>query len=172
MRHLLAASGLEKNPYPQFKAIIKVRFLKALPAKVAACSGNWFFTDLIGLAKCATEYMKANERYTEGSTSLGNLRGTTVSSISNRPHNFQSYRQPLRNIYYKNLKTGNSTAPGNSQFRSRNATYLRSRSYISYFHRKFCQMRFKCEDPQCKFFDPCIHLNRPMNQRRPYERKC
>ena len=58
------ASGLEENPSPQFETIIKDRFLKALPAKVAACSGNWFYTDLIGLAKCATEYMKANKRYT------------------------------------------------------------------------------------------------------------
>ena len=52
MRHLLAASGLEKNSYPQFETIIKDQFLKALPANVAACSGNWFYTDLIGLAKC------------------------------------------------------------------------------------------------------------------------
>ena len=74
MRHLLAASGLEENPSPQFKTIIKDRFLKALPAKVAACSGNWFYTDLIGLAKCVTEYMKANKCYTEGSTSSNNLR--------------------------------------------------------------------------------------------------
>ena len=61
--------GLEENLSPQFETIIKDRFLKALPAKVAACSGNWIYTDLIGLAKCATEYMKANKRYTEGSTS-------------------------------------------------------------------------------------------------------
>ena len=38
MRHLLIASGHEENS-PQFKAIIKERFLKALPAKVATCSG-------------------------------------------------------------------------------------------------------------------------------------
>ena len=54
MRHLLAALGLEANPSPQFKAIIKDRFLKAFPAKIAACSANWFYSDLIGLAKCAT----------------------------------------------------------------------------------------------------------------------
>ena len=90
MRHLLAASGLQENPSPQSEAIIKDRFFKALPAKVAACSGNWFYTDLIGLAKCATEYMRANKRYTEGSTSSGNLKDTTVSSVSNRPRNFQS----------------------------------------------------------------------------------
>ena len=95
MLHLLAASGLEENPSPQFETILKDRFLKALPANVAAYSGNWFYTDLIGLAKCATEYMKANKRYTEGSTSLGNLKDTTVNSISNRPHNFQSYHQPF-----------------------------------------------------------------------------
>ena len=79
-------------------------FKKVLPANVAACSGNWFYTDLIGLAKCATEYMKANERYTEGSTFLGNLKDTTVSSISNRSLNFQLYRPPLRNFYKKNQK--------------------------------------------------------------------
>ena len=61
MRHLLAF-GLEENPSPQFEAIIKNRFLKALPANVAAYSGNWFHSDLIGLAKCATEYMKAIQR--------------------------------------------------------------------------------------------------------------
>ena len=61
MRPLIAASSLEKTSCPQFEAIIKDRFLKALPAKVAACSGNWFYKDLIGLAKYATEYMKANE---------------------------------------------------------------------------------------------------------------
>ena len=88
VRHLFSTSGLEENSSRKFEAIIKDRFLKALPTKVAACSGNWFYTDLIGLAKCATEYMKANEGCTEGSTSLGNLKGTTVSSISNRPHNF------------------------------------------------------------------------------------
>ena len=42
MRYLLAVSGLEKNRSPQFQITIKDRFLKALPAKVAACSGNWF----------------------------------------------------------------------------------------------------------------------------------
>ena len=36
MRHLLEAFGLEENPSPQFEAIIKDQFLKALPAKVAA----------------------------------------------------------------------------------------------------------------------------------------
>ena len=55
MRHLLAASDLEENPSPQFEAIIKDRFIKAYTPKVAACSGNWFYTDLIELAKCATE---------------------------------------------------------------------------------------------------------------------
>ena len=69
--------------------MVKERFLKALPAKVAACSGNWFYKDWIGLAKCAIEYMKSNKRYTEGVNSLGNLKGTTVNSISNRPRNFQ-----------------------------------------------------------------------------------
>ena len=58
MRHLLAASGLEENPSPQFEAISKDQFLKALPANVVACNGNWFYKDLIGLAKYATEYMK------------------------------------------------------------------------------------------------------------------
>ena len=52
MRHLLATSGPEENPSSQFETIIKDRFLKALPANVAACSGNWFYRDLIGLAKC------------------------------------------------------------------------------------------------------------------------
>ena len=88
MRHLLAASGLEENPFPQFEAIIKDRFLKALHAEVAACSGNWFYTDLIGLAKGVTEYTKANKHYTEGSTCSRNLKDTTVSSISNRLYNF------------------------------------------------------------------------------------
>ena len=88
MDHLLASSDLDENPSPQFEAIIKDRFLKALPAKVAECNGNWFYTDLIGLAKCATKYMKANKRNIEGSTFSGNLKDTTVSSISNRPHNF------------------------------------------------------------------------------------
>ena len=69
MRHLLVASGLEENPSPQFEVIIKNRFLKALPANVAAWSANWFYTDLIELAKCATQYMKANERYTKRSVS-------------------------------------------------------------------------------------------------------
>ena len=162
MRHLIAASGLEENPSPQFETIIKDRFLKALPAKVAACSGNWFYTDLLELATCATEYMKANKRYTEGSTSSDNLKDTTVSSISNRPHNSQSYRQPFRNCY-KNPKTSNLTAPGNSRFQGREYTYSRTRGYICYFHRKFRQMAIKCEGPQCKFFDPRIHSNRPMN---------
>ena len=35
MRHLLAAFGVAENPSPQFEVIIKDRFLKALPAKVA-----------------------------------------------------------------------------------------------------------------------------------------
>ena len=43
MRHLLASSGLKENPSPQFEVIIKDQFLKALPAKVVACSGNWFY---------------------------------------------------------------------------------------------------------------------------------
>ena len=51
MRYLLAASGLEETLFPQFEAILKNRFLKSLPAKVAACSENWFYTDLIGLEK-------------------------------------------------------------------------------------------------------------------------
>ena len=88
MRHLLAASGLEKNPSLQFEAIIKDQFLKALHSKVAACSGNWFYTDLIGLVKCVTEYTKANKRYTKGSTCTRNLKDTTVSSISNRLYDF------------------------------------------------------------------------------------
>ena len=33
MRHLLAASGLEENPFPQFETIIKDRFLKRYPLK-------------------------------------------------------------------------------------------------------------------------------------------
>ena len=81
MRHLLAASGLEKNPSPQFKVIIKDRFLKALPAKVAACSGNWFYSDLIGLAKCATEYIKVNKRYTEGLTSSDNFKTPRLAAF-------------------------------------------------------------------------------------------
>ena len=121
--HLLATSGLEENSSPQFKAIIKDQFLKASPDKVAACSGNWFYTDLIGLAKCATEYMKANKRYTEGSTSSSNVKDTTVSSISNQSHNFQSDRQPFHNFYNKNPKTGNLTAPGNLQFQGQDYTY-------------------------------------------------
>ena len=60
--------------------------------------------------------MKANKRYTKDSTSSGNLKDTTVSSISNQPHNFQSYRQPFPNFYNKSPKTGNLTAPGNLQF--------------------------------------------------------
>ena len=71
MRHFLAASGLEENPSPQCEAIIKDRFLQALPANVAACSGNWFYTDLIGLAKYPTEYMKVNKRYTHSRTCWG-----------------------------------------------------------------------------------------------------
>ena len=106
--------------------------------------------------------MKANKRYTEGSTSSDNLKDTTVSSISNRPHNSQSYRQPFRN-FYKNPKTGNLTAPRNSRFQGRDYTYSRIRGYICYFHRKFRQMAIKCEGPQCIFFDPRIHFNRPMN---------
>ena len=85
MRHLLAASGLEENPSPQFKAIIKDQFLKALSAKVAACSGNWFYQDLIELAKCATEYMKANKCYAEGSTTSDNLKNTSSSSFEGYP---------------------------------------------------------------------------------------
>ena len=163
MRHLLVASGLEENPFPQFKAISKDRFLKALPAKVAACSGNWFYSDLIGLAKCATEYMKANKRYTEGSTSSGNLKDATISSISNRSHNFQSYRKPMHKFYNKKPKTGNLTTPENSQFQGRDYTYSRNQGYICYFHRKFLQMAIKCEGPQCKFFNPRIHSNRLIN---------
>ena len=163
MRHLLAASSLEENPSPHFEAIIKDQFLKALLAEVTACIGNWFYTDLIGLAKCATEYMKANKRYTESSTSSGNLKDTTVSSISNRPHNFQSYRRPFRNFYNKNPKKGNLTASENSQFQGQDYTYSRNRGCICYFHRKFRQMAIKCEGPQCKFFDRRIHFSRPMN---------
>ena len=72
MCNLLTASYLEENPFLQFEAIIKDQFLKAFSVNVAACSGIWFYTDLLELAKCATEYMKANERYTKRSTSLGN----------------------------------------------------------------------------------------------------
>ena len=151
MRHLSAASGLEENPSPQLEAIIKERFLKALPANVAAYSGNWFYSDLIELAKCATEHMKANKRFIEGSTSSGNLKDTTVSSISNRTHNFQSYNLPFRN-FYKNPKTGNLTAPGKSQFQGRDYTYSRTQGYICYFHRKFRQIAIKCEGTQCKIF--------------------
>ena len=107
--------------------------------------------------------MKANKRYTEGSTSSGNLKDTTVSSISNRPHNFQSYRKPLRKFYNKNPKTCNLTALGNSQFQGRDYSYSHTRGYICYFHRTFCQMAIKCEGPQCKFFDSHIHSNRLMN---------
>ena len=39
----------------------------------------------------------------------------SIRTVSNRPHNSQSYRQPFRN-FYKNPKTGNLTAPGNSRF--------------------------------------------------------
>ena len=78
--------------------------------------------------------MKANKRYTEGSTSSSTLKDTTVSSISNQPHNFQSYRQPFRTFYNKNPKTGNLTVPGNSPFQSRDYTYSRNRGYICYFH--------------------------------------
>ena len=97
--------------------------------------------------------MKANKRYTEASTSSDNLKDTTVCSISNRPHNSQSYRQPFRN-FYKNPKTDNFTAPGNSRFQGRDYTYSRTRGYICYFHRKFRQMAIKCEGLQCKFYMP------------------
>ena len=130
-RLILGASGLEKNSSPQFEAIIKDQFLKVLPAKVAACSGNWFYLDLISLAKFVTDYMKANKRYAEGLTSSGNLKDTTISNISNRPHNFQSYRQPFRNFYNKNLKACNLTSPGNSQFQGRNCTlFTQTRLYL------------------------------------------
>ena len=158
MRHLLAASDLKEIPSPQFESLIKDRFLKAysfflkaLPAKVAACSGNWFYTDLIKLAKCATEYMKANKRYTESSTSSGNLRDTTVSSISNRPHNVQSYCQPFRNFYSKNPKTGNLIAPGNSQFQGRDYTYSRKQGYICYFHQNFVKWQLNVKDLSANF---------------------
>ena len=107
--------------------------------------------------------MKANERYTEGSSSLGNLKDTTVSSISNQPHNFHSYRKLLRKFYNKNPNTCNSTAPENSQFQGRDYTYSCNRGYICYFSPNFSQMPFKCEGPQRKFFDPRMHSNRQMN---------
>ena len=110
MCHLLAAFGFEENPSAQFKAIIKNRFRKAFSTKVAACSGNWFYKNLIGLAKCATEYMKSNERYTKASISSGNLKHITVRSISNRPYNFRSFCKPLSNFY--------NSKPKNKQFNS------------------------------------------------------
>ena len=39
----------------------------------------------------------------------------SIRTVSNRPHNSQSYRQPFRN-FYKNPKTGNLTTLGNSRF--------------------------------------------------------
>ena len=84
MHHLLTASNLEENPSPQFEAI-----LKALFSKVAACNDIWFYKDLLGFAKCATEYVKLNKYYTKELTSLANLKGSTVSSIFNRLRNFR-----------------------------------------------------------------------------------
>ena len=62
--------------------------------------------------------MKANERHIEGSSSLGNLKDTTISSISNRPHNFHSYGKLLRKFYRKKPKTCNSIAPGIRNFKA------------------------------------------------------
>ena len=107
--------------------------------------------------------MKSSERYTEGPNSLSNLKGIKVSSISNRLCNFQSYCKPSCNFYSQNPRIYNSSAPENSQFQSRDVAYSRNRGYICYFHSKFCQMVFKREGPQCKFFDPRNHSNRPMN---------
>ena len=70
MRHLLAASGVEENFYPQFEAIVKDRLLKALPAKVAACSGNWFYKDLVGFAKCPTTVRTSNQINTIKTTQI------------------------------------------------------------------------------------------------------
>ena len=86
-----------------------------------------------------------------------------ISSISNRPYNFHSYRKLLRKFYNKIPKTCNSTAPGNFQFQGRDYTNSRNRGYICYFHQKFRQMAFKCEVPQRKFFDPRMQSHRPMN---------
>ena len=81
--------------------------------------------------------MKANERYTEGSSSSDNLKDTIISSISNRPHNLHSYRKPLRKFYNKYPNTCNSTAPENSQFQGRDYTYSCNRRYICYFQQNF-----------------------------------
>ena len=63
--------------------------------------------------------MKTNERYTEGSTFSGNLKDTTFSSTSNRPHNFHSCRKPLHKLYNNNQKHAIQQHQGNSQFQGR-----------------------------------------------------
>ena len=96
--------------------------------------------------------MKANESYTEESTSLGNLKDTTVSSISNRPHNFRFIAsryvtfttKTQKQVIQQHLETRNFKAE---------IILIYNRNYICYFHRKFCQMSFKYEGPQCKLFD-------------------
>ena len=89
--------------------------------------------------------MKANKRYTEESTSSGNLTDTTVSSISNRPHNFQSYRQPLRNFCDKNLKIGNLTTQETCNFKAISILIYANKVIFAIFTENFgkCQLNVK-----------------------------
>ena len=138
MTHLIAVSGIENDPSPQFETVLKDKFLRALPSDIASSSGIWSYQNLRELAQCATNAMNAAHRYRKNSC--------PVLANSNGENNARKnvVKQPTR---YNNCFPFQNRMP-RSNIKNKNPL----RFYICYYHRRFKQSAIKCKGPICRFY--------------------
>ena len=175
MKHLIAVSGIENDPSPQFETVLKDKFLRALPSDIASSSGIWTYQNLRELAQCATNAMNAAQRYQKNSCpvltniSQNDSRASTsfFYNENNPRQNFVKH-QPSTKGHFRpqNRKTGrdfkNFTPTPNKQRYGNFIEPSYAQSYVCYYHRRFRQRAIKCEGPVCRFFSPrsqTPHLN-------------
>ena len=159
MKHLIAVSGIENDPSPQFETVLKDKFLRALPSDIASSSGTWTYKNLRELAQCATDAMNAAQRYRKNSSQI-------LATFS-KHNSFNSQNKPKKNFAAPYASTNNRfpfpNRKPNHGFNNFNPTsngrpyrysnQLQSaKFYVCYYHRRFKQSAMKCEGPMCRFY--------------------
>ena len=164
MKHLIAVSGIENDPSPQFETVLKDKFLRALPSDIASSSGTWTYQNLRELAQCATNAMNAVQRYQKNSCPVlsNSLQNDTSFSTSffnyeNSPRqNSMKHSPPKNHFRRQNRKTGrvfkNFTSTHKKQRYRNSNDHSYAPTYACYYHRRFRRRAIKCEGPACRFF--------------------
>ena len=158
MRDLLSAAGEPRTP--QFELILKDRFLRALPPKIAGLSGNWSYRSLRELAQCATDAMLSTNRYNQtslpvfanyrdapGNSNFGPRRGNSESFGNRSPKRPQNYRPAYASIPRRPPLLGNPHRDFYSFF-DRGYNF----GYVCYYHFKFREAARNCTGPRCEYF--------------------